>query len=70
MRWSPLRRNILMTLAMNEAMTRKQLVKRLHTARTTIYYNLKYLEEAGRVERFTIPDGKVGRPLRWWRYKQ
>jgi len=70
MRWTPLRRNILMTLAMNEPMTRRQLVKRLHTARTTLYYNLKYLETEGRVERFHVPNHQVGRPLTYWRYKQ
>lgn len=70
MRWTPLRKNILTTLAMDKEMTRKQLVQRLHTSRTTIYYNLKYLETEGRVERFRIHNHQVGRPKIYWRYKQ
>ena len=59
-----------MILAMNEPLTRRQLVKKLHTSRTTLYYNLKYLKDKKRVECFRVPNGKVGRPHTYWRYKQ
>jgi len=64
---SPIQHDIIKTLEKNGPLTRKELVTKLKTARTTIYDNLFKLQKQKIIERFTRNDGKVGRPLVFWK---
>ena len=64
---SPIQYNLLKTLDIVGALTRKDLVKQLNTPRTTIYDNLVKLQKRKLIEKFSRTDGKRGRPLVFWR---
>ncbi|MHA1931886.1 MAG: hypothetical protein ACW96X_05055 [Promethearchaeota archaeon] len=66
---SPIQNNLLKTLEKEGASTRKELVKHLNTARTTIYDNLVKLQKRKLIEKFSRTDGKRGRPLVFWEIK-
>ncbi len=66
---SPIQYNLLKTLDMVGASTRKNLVKQLNTPRTTIYDNLVKLQKRKLIEKFSRIDGKRGRPLVFWKLK-
>lgn len=66
---SPIQYNLLKTLDMVGASTRKNLVKQLNTPRTTIYDNLVKLQKRKLIEKFSRIDGKRGRPLVFWKIK-
>ena len=50
-------------------MRRSEIVKMLNSSRTTIYDNLKMLEDLGIVERYKEGTNKRGRPYVYWRLK-
>jgi len=64
---SPIQNNLLKTLEKTGPSTRKELVKQLNTARTTIYDNLVKLQKRKLIEKFSRTDGKRGRPLVFWK---
>ena len=66
---SPIQNNLLKTLEKTGPSTRKELVKQLNTARTTIYDNLIKLQKRKLIEKFSRNDGKRGRPLVFWKIK-
>ena len=66
---SPIQHNLLKTLERTGPTTRKDLVKQLNTARTTIYDNLIKLQKRKLIEKFSRNDGKRGRPLVFWKIK-
>ena len=66
---SPIQHNLLKTLEKTGPTTRKDLVKHLNTARTTIYDNLVKLQKRKLIEKFSRNDGKRGRPLVLWTIK-
>jgi len=66
---SPIQHNLLKTLDRTGPTTRKDLVKQLNTARTTIYDNLIKLQKRKLIEKFSRNDGKRGRPLVFWKIK-
>jgi DNA-binding MarR family transcriptional regulator len=66
---SPIQYNLLKTLDNIGPSTRKDLVKHLNTARTTIYDNLVKLQKRKLIEKFSRTDGKRGRPLVFWKIK-
>lgn len=57
-------------LALSEYLTRKELVQLTGMPRTTLYANLAVMEKEGIVEKFTIPNGKKGRPRVYWKIKE
>ena len=64
---TPIQNTILKTLDAKGPLTRRDLVKFLGTARTTIYDNLLKLQKEKLVEKFTRNDGNRGRPLVFWK---
>ncbi|MHA1991255.1 MAG: hypothetical protein ACW98A_09850 [Candidatus Hodarchaeales archaeon] len=66
---SPIQHNLLKTLEKTGPTTRRDLVKHLQTARTTIYDNLVKLQKRKLIEKFSRNDGKRGRPLVLWKIK-
>ncbi|MFX1237280.1 MAG: hypothetical protein ACFFAS_18385 [Promethearchaeota archaeon] len=66
---SPIQYNLIKLLKKSGPMTRKELVDKLSTARTTIYDNLIKLQKLKQIEKFTRNNGKRGRPLVFWKLK-
>ena len=66
---SPIQNDLLKTLNEIGPLTRRELVNKLNTPRTTIYDNLVKLQKRKVIEKFTRNDGKRGRPLVFWRLK-
>ncbi|MFW9828860.1 MAG: hypothetical protein ACFFEY_14810 [Candidatus Thorarchaeota archaeon] len=66
---SPIQLNLIKTLKDIGPLTRRDLVKKLETPRTTIYDNLIKLQKRKVVEKFSRNNGKRGRPLIFWRIK-
>jgi len=66
---TPLQHNLIKTLKLNGAITRRELVKSLNVPRTTIYDNLLKLQKRKIIEKFTRNNGKRGRPLVFWKIK-
>ena len=66
---SPIQSNLIKTLKNVGPLTRRELVKQLETPRTTIYDNLVKLQKRKLIEKFTRTDGKRGRPLVFWKFK-
>ena len=64
---TPIQNNLIKTLNEVGPLTRRELVKKLHTPRTTIYDNLLKLQKRKVIEKFTRNNGKRGRPLVVWR---
>jgi len=64
---TPIQNNLLKKLDENGPLTRRELVKKLETPRTTIYDNLIKLQKRRLVEKFTRNNGKRGRPLVLWK---
>jgi len=66
---TPLRKKIILLLKKKGDMRRSEIVKMLNSSRTTIYDNLKMLEDLGIVERYKEGTNKRGRPYVYWRLK-
>ncbi|MFX0142689.1 MAG: helix-turn-helix domain-containing protein [Candidatus Hodarchaeota archaeon] len=66
---SPIQFNLIKTLKDEGPLTRRDLVKELKIARTTIYDNLIKLQKRKLIEKFSRNDGKRGRPLIFWKFK-
>jgi predicted ArsR family transcriptional regulator len=66
---SPIQFNLIKTLKDIGPLTRRELVKKLDTPRTTIYDNLIKLQKRKVVEKFSRNNGKRGRPLIFWKIK-
>jgi predicted ArsR family transcriptional regulator len=64
---TPIQYNIIKKLEEKGAMIRKDLVKELNTARTTIYDNLIKLKKRKVVEKYVKYEGKRGRPVVLWK---
>ncbi|MFW9970126.1 MAG: hypothetical protein ACFFDF_07995 [Candidatus Odinarchaeota archaeon] len=67
---SPIQYNLLKTLSEIGSSTRRDLVKKLQTPRTTIYDNLVKLQKRKLVEKFSRSNGKRGAPLVFWKLKK
>ena len=63
---SPIQNNLIKVLEKKGPMTRRELVKELNTARTTIYDNLVKLQKLKHIQKFTRNSGNRGRPLVFW----
>ena len=68
--FTPIQHNLLKTLEKTGPSTRKDLVKHLNTARTTIFDNLVKLQKKKRIEKFSRNKGNRGRPYVYWRIKE
>ena len=66
---SPIQSNLIKILKNVGPLTRRELVKKLETPRTTIYDNLVKLQKRKLIEKFSRNDGKRGRPLVFWKFK-
>ena len=66
---TPIQNNLIKTLNEVGPLTRRELVKKLNTPRTTIYDNLLKLQKRKVIEKFTRNNGKRGRPLVVWKLK-
>ncbi|MFX1569018.1 MAG: hypothetical protein ACFFCV_11705 [Promethearchaeota archaeon] len=66
---SPIQYNLIKTLKEVGPLTRRDLVKRLESPRTTIYDNLIKLQKRKLIEKFSRTDGKRGRPLVFWKLR-
>ncbi len=66
---SPIQFNLIKTLRNVGPLTRRDLVKELKIPRTTIYDNLVKLQKRKLIEKFSRNDGKRGRPLIFWKFK-
>jgi len=64
---SPLQHNIIIELYKNGPLTRRELVKKLNKARTTIYDNLLKLQKKEIVSKFARNNGERGRPHIFWK---
>ena len=62
---TPIQTRIFEELYCNNSLTRSELVVKMNKPRTTIYDNLKILEEKKLIERYSENNGK-GRPLTVW----
>jgi predicted ArsR family transcriptional regulator len=67
---SPIQFNLIKTLKDEGPLTRRDLVKELKIPRTTIYDNLVKLQKRKMIEKFSRNDGKRGRPLIFWKFKE
>ena len=67
---SPIQFNLIKTLKDIGPLTRRDLVKKLETPRTTIYDNLVKLQKRKLIEKFSRNDGKRGRPRVFWKFKE
>jgi len=65
--FTPIQYNIVKVLKNRGPLTRKELVLKLNTPRTTIYDNLIKLQKRKMIEKFSRNDGKIGRPLVFWK---
>ncbi len=63
---SPLQYNLIKTLKNNGPLTRRELVNKLNTPRTTIYDNLVKLLKENVIKKFSRNNGKRGRPKIYW----
>ena len=64
---TPIQQTLIKTLEEKGPLTRRDLVKILDTARTTIYDNLLKLKKKKVVVNFSRNEGKRGRPLIFWK---
>lgn len=67
---TPIQFHIINVLKNKGPLTRKDLVERLNTPRTTIYDNLTKLQKKRIIEKFSRNNGKIGRPLVFWKMKE
>ena len=67
---SPIQFNLIKTLKDEGPLTRRELVNELKIPRTTIYDNLVKLQKRKLIEKFSRNDGKRGRPLIFWKFKE
>jgi predicted transcriptional regulator len=63
---TPIQTRIFEELAKGISLTRRDFVKTLGRARTTIYDNLEILEKRKLIKRFKKHNGLKGRPLTLW----
>jgi len=63
---SPIQNNLIKVLEKKGPMTRRELVRELSTARTTVYDNLVKLQKLKQIQKFTRNNGNRGRPLVFW----
>ncbi|MFW9988968.1 MAG: hypothetical protein ACFFC3_09955 [Candidatus Odinarchaeota archaeon] len=66
---TPIQFNLIKTLKEIGPSTRRDLVKELKTPRTTIYDNLVKLQKSKLIEKFSRNNGRRGRPLVFWKFK-
>jgi len=66
---SPIQFNLIKTLKDEGPLTRRDLVNELKIPRTTIYDNLVKLQKRKLIEKFSRNDGKRGRPLIFWKFR-
>jgi len=66
---SPIQFNLIKALKEVGPLTRRDLVKKLRTPRTTIYDNLMKLQKRKLIEKFSRNNGKRGRPVVLWKFK-
>ena len=66
---SPIQFNLIKALKDGGPLTRRDLVNELKVPRTTIYDNLVKLQKRKLIEKFSRNDGKRGRPLIFWKFK-
>ncbi len=66
---SPIQFNLIKALKEVGPLTRRDLVKELKTPRTTIYDNLVKLQKRKLIEKFSRINGRRGRPLVFWKFK-
>ena len=64
--FTPLQNQLIQVLDENGAMTRRKLVRKLETPRTTVYDNLVKLQKKNLVKKFSRNNGKRGRPKVLW----
>lgn len=64
---SPLQRNLISLLEEEGPLSRKRIVEKLDTPRTTVYDNLLKLQERHIVAKFSRQNGKRGRPRVFWK---
>lgn len=64
---SSLQHNIVSELHKNGPLTRRDLVKKLEKARTTIYDNLLKLQKINVITKFARNNGERGRPRIFWK---
>ncbi len=67
---SPIQYNLIKALKKIGPLTRRDLVKKLMTPRTTIYDNLVKLQRKKVIEKFSKNEGKKGRPKVFWKIKE
>lgn len=68
--FTPLQSNLLKVLKNSGPLTRKKLVSKLETPRTTIYDNLVKLQKQRLVEKYSRNNGNRGRPKVFWKLKE
>ena len=66
----PIQNKLIKLLEENGPMTRKDLVNRSKSARTTIYDNLVKLQKLKQIEKFSRNNGERGRPLVFWKLSE
>lgn len=64
---SPTMYSVIIELSENGSMSRKQLCKKLNTARTTVFDSLNRLQKRNIVSKFTKNSGERGRPEVFWK---
>lgn len=64
---TPLQDRILEVLSKHGDCIRKDLVKIINHPRTTIYDNLLKLQKRKLIEKYTMNNGKRGRPIVYWK---
>ena len=64
---SPTMYGIIIELSQKGSMNRKQLCKKLDTARTTVFDSLNRLQKRNIVSKFTKNNGERGRPEVFWK---
>lgn len=65
----PLQIRLIIELHKNGPLSRRDLTKTLNKARTTIFDNLVRLERLNLMSRYSINNGKRGRPIVYWKLK-
>jgi len=63
----PIQNKLIKLLEENGPMTRKDLVNKSNSARTTIYDNLVKLQKLKQIEKFSRNNGERGRSLVFWK---
>lgn len=67
---TPIQHSLVKTLQNSGPLSRRELVRKLETPRTTIYDNLLKLQKNKLIEKFSRNNGRRGRPLVFWKLKE